>query len=94
MNASDLEHFLHFTRNNSETDSQQIWSCLCYSNFYLNHVVIHSEDIRMPKFIAKVQTPLPEEIIPVDPLPERCFYEKHAINLKLWKNTLPAFVDR
>ena len=67
---------------------------LAYSNFYLNHVVIHSEDIRMPKFIAKVQTPLPEEIIPVDPLPERCFYEKHAINLKLWKNTLPAFVDR
>ena len=44
----------------------------------------------MPRF----KTPLPEEISSVDPLPERCFYEKHATNLKLWKKILPAFVDR
>ena len=28
--------------------------------------------------LPKFNTPLPEEISPVDPLPERCFYEKHA----------------
>jgi hypothetical protein len=44
--------------------------------------------------LPKFNTPLPEEISPVDPLPERCFYEKHAKNLKLWKKPLPAFVDR
>ena len=46
------------------------------------------------RLLPKFNTPLPEDISPVDPLPERCFYEKHAKNLKLWKKPLSAFVDR
>ena len=42
MNASDLEYFLQFTRNSSETDHQQMCSCLWYSNFDLNYAFIHA----------------------------------------------------
>ena len=95
MNASDLEYFLQFTRNSSETDSQQMCSGLWYSNFYLNYAFIHTvKTYACKSLLPRFKTTLPEVISPVDPLPKRCFYEKHVKNLKLWKNTLPAFVDR
>ena len=60
-----------------------------YKQFFLT-VKTYTYKSLLPKF----NTPLPEENSPVDPFPERCFYEKHAKDLKLWKKSLSAFVDR
>ena len=54
------------------------------------HTVIHAYKDLVPSF----RQPIPE-VNPVEPLPERCFYENHAKKLKLWKaGKIPPYVNK
>ncbi|KAL5502550.1 hypothetical protein EMCRGX_G009346 [Ephydatia muelleri] len=85
----------HFTRILASNKTTSMTVVFLFASLVI--VYNSSETVKTYKYkslLPKFNTPLPEEISPVDPLPERCFYEKHAKNLKLWKKPLPAFIDR
>ena len=70
-------------------DSGQIFSLqmLCTLIFLAGH------SLNYQHFVPSFKHPMLDDVSPIDPLPAKCFYERDAMNLRLWKKPLPFFVD-